>query len=69
MVIVFTMSCKEETTGRKCFKIEAIEGFYDATGRKYLCIPFDVRDFRPSVFIPGPFAERAQRIRITIEEL
>jgi hypothetical protein len=69
MKITFTMHEPDEKKHSVRFNLEKVERVEDQDGKEYATPPFSLSAFRPSFYIPAPFAAKAKRIRVTIEEL
>jgi len=69
--MTFTMKTHESKAPKHStrFEMDTVEAVVDAQGKPYVSPPFDTSHFKPSFYFPKPVAERAKRIRVTIEEL
>jgi hypothetical protein len=67
--ITFTMCDPQDKKHSTRFDSEQVESVVDANGKEYAAPPFDTARFKPSFYIPKPFARNSKRIRVTIEEL
>ena len=73
MKIIFDMVLRpgEQPKHSSRFDIDRKEQpeVFDGKGEPYVAPPFDLSTFKPSFYIPKPFAQNAKRIRVTLEEL